>query len=390
MRIGLAVFSTVIAIYTAEIILARIAHETRTWGKVHPPPFDQRNKVEVRDDPRRAGIAAELIVTPKQFVAADGLDVGDDRLQPLGAISRTTTVLCNESGTFVVYESDRNGFNNPDSAWDGAPVDFLVVGDSFAHGYCVQPGDDVAGQLRRRGHSAVNLGTAGAGPWLTLAALKEYGPALRPRQILWLYFEENDLINLYEERESTILARYAHEPDYRQGLAARQKEIDRAIVNYVERKRSKLDNRRPGRWLGPVALEHIAKLEELRWRFTPNPRQLIDRAAQLPEFRLALIEARRVAKTWGGNLTFVYLPDYSRYHLPESGERFYLREDVLESVDRLGIPIVDVHEIFVADGDPFRFFPYRHWGHYNADGYQTIAEAVLGRPLLPTAGNPYR
>ena len=38
----------------------------------------------------------------------------------------------------------------------------------------------------------INLGKGGNGPILEYAALKEYGEPLRPRIVLWFYFE-NDL-----------------------------------------------------------------------------------------------------------------------------------------------------------------------------------------------------
>ena len=88
------------------------------------------------------------------------------------------TVHCNESGFRSVYRSDEYGFNNPPGL-HGQAVQVIVVGDSFAHGACVQPQDTFAAALRRLGTSTLSLGMDGSGPLLQLAILTEYAQALR-------------------------------------------------------------------------------------------------------------------------------------------------------------------------------------------------------------------
>ena len=62
-------------------------------------------------------------------------------LLPLSGISNATTVLCNESGEYSIYQSDRYGFNTPDKEWDKDKIEFLLVGDSFTNGSCVNEPD---------------------------------------------------------------------------------------------------------------------------------------------------------------------------------------------------------------------------------------------------------
>ena len=60
-------------------------------------------------------------------------------LLPLGGISRVTTVFCNETGRYMIYDADERGFNNPRGIWPGREADILALGDSFTHGVCVDP-----------------------------------------------------------------------------------------------------------------------------------------------------------------------------------------------------------------------------------------------------------
>ncbi|MEZ4575980.1 MAG: hypothetical protein R2857_13865 [Vampirovibrionales bacterium] len=50
-----------------------------------------------------------------------------------GAFPDSRTLLCNENGFWVDYQSDRYGFRNPDTVWDQPTADVLLVGDSFTH-----------------------------------------------------------------------------------------------------------------------------------------------------------------------------------------------------------------------------------------------------------------
>ena len=44
----------------------------------------------------------------------------------------------------------------------------------------------------------------------------------------------------------------------------------------------------------------------------------------------------------------------------------------------LGIPVVDIHqEVFANHPDPLALFPFRLYGHYNAEGYSEVAKAIV-------------
>ena len=94
---------------------------------------------------------------------------------PLSGISNSVTINCNENGYYSIYQSDRYGFNNPDSEWDSIENEYLIIGDSFAHGACVNRPNDIASNLRNLSDKSVlNLGFTGNGPLIEYATLREY------------------------------------------------------------------------------------------------------------------------------------------------------------------------------------------------------------------------
>ena len=91
-------------------------------------------------------------------------------------------------------------------------------------------------------------------------------------------------------------------------------------------------------------------------------------------------EAKRTVENWNGRLIFVYLPEWSRY--PEKvnlcRKRFLNtgKSEVLSVIKDLQIPIIDIESVFSSHPDPLSLFPFRLYGHYNAEGYRVVTEQV--------------
>ena len=77
---------------------------------------------------------------------------------------------------------------------------------------------------------------------------------------------------------------------------------------------------------------------------------------------------------WGGKMYFVYLPSFEGYSTSNEHKN---RDFVMQTATELDIPIIDIHrEVFDSHQDPLSLFPFRMRGHYNAEGYRVVAEAI--------------
>jgi len=360
----------------------------------HGVVFDTREKFEVVMDLRERGIEAVPSVTAlNNLLVPDGdgrlkskIRSNGNELVPLGAIANTVTVLCNENGSYVTYESGEQGFNNPRGLWQTRRADIVAVGDSFTHGYCVPPDRNFVSLIRRRYPATLNLGMAGHGPLLTLATISEYLPQLRPKIVLWFYYEQNDLVDFSAERKSPILTRYL-EDTFKQSLAERQREIDRLLRAEIKtelksfllsRERAQAEWEEESQSVDPEWMK-TGKLNKLRGILM----QILDRKPQIPieasdlyEFERVLSMANARVGALGGQLYFVYLPSWVRYAKARdvASEQ---REKVLTIINGLDIPIIDLHPAFIAQLDPLALFPFREYGHYTEQGHQMVAEKVL-------------
>ena len=354
---------------------------------------DTRTAGEVIADLRTGGADAIPIVTPSNHlfvtqpdgrvtsaVQIDGRDV-----MPLASVSDHATLLCNESGQWVRYQSDSRGFNNPADAWHSPQLDIAALGDSFTHGYCVPRESNFVDLIRQHDPATLNLGIAGDGPLLMLATLEEYLPRLAPRTVLWFYYEGNDLTDLQTERLSPLLRSYLTE-GFTQPDLARQVDIDRAILAQVPTLMSRERDNSTSRWWNTLLYGGVAfaKLTAIRERVAPlgasNPQAAALAAdfagPNLVVFRDILNRARTRVAGWDGQLYFVYLPEWSRYTKYRSWGKDH-RDEVLALVRTLDIPVIDVDPVFQAHGDPLALFPFRGVGHYTDTGHRLVAEAVL-------------
>ena len=309
-----------------------------------------------------------------------------DHLLPLGGVSNKTTVSGNESGKYLVYMSDRHGFHNPDSQWDSKELEWLLTGDSFTLGEAVQPGQEIAGQIRSiTGNSAINLGISGNGPLLEYAALVEYGKTLTPAKVLWIYFEGNDLISdLKLEKTNSLLMQYM-EDEFSQNLINRQKEIDNSLEKYIEIARAQHSEEEEAH---VTQLEINAQRYKTGWIRLSRVRKVlgfdvvdvdVEVDIDYPLFAKILTKAKGEVEAWEGELYFIYLPEYGRYNNKTiSHDKFRKKTEVIDLVKQLDIPVIDIHqEVFANHSDPLSLFPFRLSGHYNADGYSEVAKAIV-------------
>ena len=93
---------------------------------------------------------------------------------------------------------DRNGFRND---LDLESADTVVVGDSFVEDIPTPLPQLMTSLLAQaRGETVANLGQIAYGPQQELVVLKRYGLPLKPRTVVWMFFEGNDLTDVIHYR----------------------------------------------------------------------------------------------------------------------------------------------------------------------------------------------
>jgi hypothetical protein len=367
-------------------------------AKQYGVDYDSRGKLEVIDDLRKKGISAVPVVAPVNVLKEqpeDGsrrsaIKLNGIEVLPAGGISNATTVYCNEMGQYVIYQSDEHGFHNPRGLWNSTRIDIMAVGDSFTQGACVPSGKNLVALIREHFPNTLNLGMGGNGPLAELATLKEYLEVLKPKIVLWFFFEGNDIWDLHRERKSPLLMRYLT-GKFKQFLFNRQSEIDQALLSFLDEEKARFNFAfpvKPKQMTETISqassfLKEGLKLTHLRRRLDLSLGYIDGDSYQSnakAEAAMALLpnvlsEAKASADARGTKLYFVFLPQRERYSDATFANE--TRHQVLSVVKGLGIPLIDVHAEFKKHKDPLDFFPFRRVFHYNENGYQVVSHVVL-------------
>lgn len=346
-------------------------------------PFDRRTTLEVVQDFESEGVKAWPAIDASEYLKPAGTFRIENRaVVPLSpGIPGVLTVFCNESGDWITYVADEYGFNNPPGSHHDGAVDVAILGDSFVHGWCFPFEQTLVGRLRDLDSGVLGVGLEGSGPLMQLGLEVEYVAPLRPAIVVWVFFEGNDLRDLRKEASHELLIRYL-EPGFRQGLrelggrldqvlrehlqALRLAEATDAGVTRTRRDAARERRRSVGGWL---------RLTETRSRLSRLLRSA-EREQPYDSVLFARI-ARRLRDDvagWGGRLVFAYLPSIRRFDDPSTANPH--RTSILEEVNALGIPTVDLFDALSRHPDPLSLFPFRLESHFTEEGFELVAEAV--------------
>ena len=307
---------------------------------------------------------------------------------PLSGISNKKTIFCNENGYMSFYKSDRYGFNNPDQEWqflenNNREAEYVLLGDSFTHGACVNRPNDIASVLRLLTKKVViNLGYIGNGPLIEYATYREY-VSFNSKNVLLLFFEQGDLEQLFFELKNPILNSYIQDINYSQNLKKKIKNVDDYVKERIDWGYKGQEN----------LIFHQSKFKKKKYKilkfirldktknFFKSKISYFIKREQVPfeEFKLIIKRLDQSVKSKSGNFYFVYLPGPQRYL-----KKSYLYEKkinknkkkIFEYLKNENIKIIDIYDqIFLNNDNPLSLFS-KAKDHYNEKGYKIVAETI--------------
>ena len=330
--------------------------------------YDTRLRHEIYNDLKKEDPLIQIAIHPSFYLKNKNI-----KLFPLSGISNSRTIHCNENGYYSIYDSDRYGFNNPDDQWNFDEVEYLLVGDSYVHGACVNSPYDIASVLRNISNkSVINIGYRGNGPLIEYAGLREYLNT-NVKKVLWFYYEGNDLADLKKELNNNILRKYLENLKFNQNLKSKQKYIDELSINVKD---SVLKQHEEYYKIKNSILGKFIKFSKLgTTRATLVKYRQINYLLEIEEeFKKILKLTDNLTQKNNSELYFIYLPEYRRYHTKYDNTNYNKIKKIMRD---LNINFIDIHkEVFEKETEPKVLFPYTEGGHYNIIGYSKIATEI--------------
>jgi len=311
------------------------------------------------------------------------LRTSDGPALPLTGMSNQPTALCQLGGLELVFQSDSFGFRNRVRPVAESVTNVALVGDSFAHGYCVEDSASMAGRISSAFGSVENLGVTGAGPLWELGVIREYASRLRPRVIVWAFYEGNDLEGI--DVEKTGFAANYLDRAFSQRLADRKRTIEAAVQSRLDSIAASFDQGPAERFRQLI----LFRATRARLALSVRPRETAVAPSGSPiESDIPLLEkivkvAKDEAAGWGGQILFVYLPDRDRYtaalrNTPEFSMPGHhsAHARVVSKIASLGVDVLDIVPVLAGQPAPLALFD-EGGVHYNGRGYKLVADSIV-------------
>ena len=335
--------------------------------------YDKRTIFEVVKDLKKNNKKKVQIAYPTVgYVPPTGIKFENKNIYPIGGISNSLTVLCNETGKWSIYFSDIYGFNNKSDIWN-EKIDAILIGDSYVHGDCVDRNDSIAGQLKIKSKKNIlNLSFRGNSPYLQLATLKEYGLEKIPKDIFWFFSEENDFEDIIRDQNKKIFNNYLNK-NYSQNLKSFQDQIDEELEelhkNIIFFRNIKLQNLRQN-FINQLSINKIFSKTNTK---IENKKYKVNKDAEKIFFNI-IKNVREITQDKKINLHIVYLPSYGRY---TGADYSALLESIKDMSDTLNINFIDINEsVFMVSEDPLSYFPFKLNSHYTEEAYSKISDVL--------------
>ena len=346
--------------------------------------YDGRQRYEVYMDLKKKIKTVSLGTGPNTFLDKNITDsINSHKLFPLSSKSFSETITCNANGRYATYFSDRYGFNNPDDQWED-DIEFLFIGDSFTSG-CEKRPNDIPSVIRdETGKVTINLSLPGSGPLIEYASLREYTENRSVKNIIWMFYEKNDLEEIANELNNSLLKKYFMDKNFNfsQGLINKQDEVDKIIdkVNQIELAKGLIKSQEK---TPKNKLINFIKLVKTR-SFFENQKKTNAFKSEKKEFDKTSLkdfnELVKLIKSFAdkkkSNLFFVYLPEVKRYKDFKENDKL---KNVKNIIIKNNIQFINIHEeVFEKENAPIDLFTLEilKFNYYNTKGFKKVALAI--------------
>ena len=295
------------------------------------------------------------------------------------------TVSCAEDLQYKLIKNDKYGFKNNNIIYEKKIKNFLL-GDSYAEGLCENNKNDIAGHLNEKKNYTINFGVTGTGPLISLAILREFGNYFKPKNVIYLYFEGNDLDELNYEKEDATLTNYLNDnfnqdylnkyDDIKSFLIKAEQETEKII--YSNAKNTFLPNKKNKLDILKAHLKDILEINNLRNIFKYKIFKKQEEFYDLNLLYKTVEKMNSDTKKWNGNYTFVYVPTWSRYFTKYTkyDAKIDLKKEIIKTLNSKNIKVLDLTNYFDKIDNIEQYYPLGFLGHYNSKGYKKIAEII--------------
>ncbi len=280
---------------------------------------------------------------------------------------------------------DYQGFRNAD---DIKQADIVLIGDSFVEGPIVDYDDIISAHLSEfLGEQVINLGQIGYGPQQELAVLKRFALPAKPRVVVWVLYEGNDLTHDFIRYRESIKR---WDEYIAQSHGFRKRSFSRNLLQLIVRKTSPSDSKKEEDLSKSCVLNIPGEYRGERMFFAFGGSPLSDSDLTNANAALEFIrKGRGICEKEKINFLLVSVPiKYRMYHdLCENGIDSTLAgwkpNDLIDRIGRWAqaneIEFLDLTPALRESAAKGELIFFLDDGHWNGNGHRIGAEEIRTR-----------
>ena len=235
----------------------------------------------------------------------------------------------------------------------------------------------------------MNFGVVGTSVLVALGIMREFGETISPKNFIYLYSEENDLVGLNWSKKDEHLMNYIAD-EYNVNYLNRYDEIKNFLkltssesLSYIKLNKEK-KNINPKGNLETLKENFIDILELKKIKNTIIYRIFNKKYIEtdLDLFFLVVKKMDQEAKKYNSNFIFVYVPSSFRYFstIPhEANQQMKLKNSILNEIRKMNISVIDLTNFFDSVQDIEQYYNVGYLGHFNSEGYKKVSEIISVR-----------
>ena len=307
---------------------------------------------------------------------------------PLSGFSNSQTITCKELGYYNIIKSDKHGFFNQKDRYKNN-IEAILIGDSFGMGDCVESKDLISEFMNRRNIETLNLSYGNTSTLTQYATLIEFGFELSPKNIIWLYYD-NDIDDLDEEINSITLRSYLYENkkynlinnEYTKDIFLKNL-LAQNIQNYLnnqnldkqinkKNEKKKKDKSNPLYFQNLIGLLKDVSTYRFNFIVSDNDKN------SLKIYEKIMMKSKKKIESYGGKIYVVLIPDIERFKSIRFQNATKNRGRVIKILKKLGIEYLDGYELISKNfKNPLSVYPFKKSGHFNPKGYNFMSEEII-------------
>ena len=288
----------------------------------------------------------------------------------------------------IDYRYDQYGLRN-DSDLNAADV--VVVGDSIVEGLMVSSADLLTTHLAKHlNRSVANLGQSWYSPQQELELLRRYGLRFTPKVCVWVFFEGNDLADIFRYRSATqdwaIFSKDFHSFRQRSFTKNALLALDR-LLDSMNRQRVPQDSHETEKDISGLFTSSPGHKARLYFHYKGHHLSSADYSA-LEDLRSILTQAHNLCHAKRAKFLVVFAPTKFRVYKDfvefdsQAQSRYWVTNNLPKEIEAMiheELPdagFLDLTTAFVEQAlqRPLLYFEYD--SHWSPEGHRVAATAI--------------